>query len=439
MWPDEHSCEPSKPQVMLGILKLSLLLLLVLLVVASARRRPKQAKGRKEVEEDEEDVEEDIDWGEELENLSREEVSKKKRSVTDYLQPPTVLDPKEDEIPRSFSAYFTKENFKADDFLNAHHIYFKDSEKKFPELEILSYVTPWNRKGKEHAQLMAHKLNWVSPCWYQIRRKEDGSNDIEITGTHDEDWDWISSLFEELDSDGQCRQDLRIVPRVILETSLASEGDIEIVSEKLVEIMERVNAKITKPGMKFIHGFALEVIQEMAVAVSLPRSLKIAIPDISLVMVLPPIEVNPQDTRTLQALEALSSAVDRFSVMTYDADRNGNPHAPIEWITRVIKGLLTVPSMKDKLLLGLPHYGWKTGGEDMTSEKMTLWLAKGGVVGGFDEESQEHYFTDKTGKRSSFPSPEMLRARLQLAVDLGIPGVAIWEMGQGSAAFIEVY
>ena len=75
----------------------------------------------------------------------------------------------------------------------------------------------------------------------------------------------------------------------------------------------------------------------------------------------------------------------------------------------------------------------------MTAEKMVIWLAKGKVTGNFDEEAQEHYFTDSSGKRASYPSPYMLRKRLELASQLGVVGVGVWEMGQMPAAFIDVY
>jgi hypothetical protein len=424
-----------------------ILFFVILIWSGWARRRPKQARERfKDDEEDEGDVveeDEEIDWSNELHRMRESGNRAKKKSITDYLQPPTVLDPEaagEDlALAQSFKSYFTKKNFKAQDFLDTHHLYVANSEKKFPELEVLSYVTPWNRKGKEHATLMATKLNWIAPCWYQIRRASDG--EIEITGTHDEDFEWLHSMYGEMNEVGQCRQDLRIVPRVVLETSLTTESDVEIAKNRLLEVMERANSAIIKPGMKLIHGFTLEIpLNEMMVAVSLPRILKAAVSDIAIVFVLPPLELDPQDSRSKQALESLSLAVDRFSVMTYDNDRNGKAIAPIEWVSKVMRGLLTVPSLHPKLLLGLPHYGWRTGGEDMTAEKMVLWLANnGGGIGGWDDKAKEHYFTDTSAKRCSYPSPEMLRTRLELAVELGVPGVAIWELGQGTAAFMEVY
>lgn len=417
------------------IMKLLLVITLVLLLGAWARRRPKQSQHKVEADEFEED-DEDIDWSEELNRVNEVVGKKGKKSITDYLQPPTALAPGA-VVPESFKSYYMKQNFKAQDFLDAHHLYVEGSAKKFPELEVLSYITPWNRKGKEQAQLMAKKLNWIAPCWYQIRRSEAG--EIEVTGTHDEDFDWIETLYSEPDDNGQCRQDLRIVPRVVLETSLTTKGDIEEAQNRLVEVMERANSAIKKSGMKFIHGFTLEVpLDQMMVAYELPRGLKTAVPEIAIVFVLPPLDLDPRDKRSHQALESLSVAVDRFSVMTYDNDRTGKPIAPYEWVTKVMRGFIAVPSLRSKLLLGLPHYGWKAGG-DMTAEKMVLWLAKGGrVSGGWDQEAKEHYFTEGT-KRCSFPSPEMLRTRLELAVELGVPGVAIWELGQGASAFLEVY
>jgi chitinase domain-containing protein 1 len=333
-------------------------------------------------------------------------------------------------------------SFSRNDFLDAHHLYDNANDKKYPEMEVMTYVTPWNRKGKDHVKLMANKINWVSPCWYQIRRET--SSGIVIAGKHDEDWDWIGSLFEGEGESDQCRQDLFVVPRVAFETPLSNAQDVADVARILVEKMNWANALVVggngNRGIKYIHGFTLEIpLSQLQTAVNLLKVLKETDATMKIVFVLPPIDVKIDDTNSHAALQHLSTTVDRFSVMTYDDDRNGAPNSPINWVTTVISGLAQVPTMREKVLLGMPFYGWRTGGEDMTAEKMILWLAQDSSVKiNFDEETQEHYYTDNKERRASFPSPYMLKKRVDLAKSLGVAGVAAWEAGQMPAAFIDV-
>ena len=146
--------------------------------------------------------------------------------------------------------------------------------------------------------------------------------------------------------------------------------------------------------------------------------------DASIVFVLPPINIGPKDTEAGQQghefLNKLAKSVDRFSVMTYDHSRVGEQIAPIAWVRQVISSLKAVDSVSQKLLLGLPMYGWRgreggKDGEDMTAEKMILWLAQEkSVVVAYDEATQEHRYIDSKGRRCSYPSPLMLQVSLGL-------------------------
>lgn len=441
------------------ILLLAITAILICLLEKGQARRPRSASQRRSSDDADEDdsqgEENDIEWTKEQKKMKKtmgmtgEEVNedsatsnrKRGRKVTDFLHPPTHFEPDGDEVPRSLTKLFSKD-FSKMDFLESHHLYSGDS-KLYPEAEVLMYVTPWNRKGKEHVTLMRNKVNWISPCWYQVRREEQNQDKIMVTGTQDEDWAWVDELFD-CAGDEKPREDLKIVPRVVIETNIPEPKDLEQVVESLTSVMETANAGVAHRGWKRIHGFTLEIPlhseEGLSLSILLPHSLKTANPDISIISVLPPVEIKPGNEEAYSMLGKVAAVVDRLSVMTYDKNRNGMPHSSLEWVKEVMGGLVLVPGLRSKLLVGMPLYGWRTGGEDMTAEKMVLWLAseeKVKVI--FDKVAKEHYFVDSRGRRASYPSPYSLTQKLRLVEDLGIAGVAAWEAGQMPAAYMDVF
>ena len=71
---------------------------------------------------------------------------------------------------------------------------------------------------------------------------------------------------------------------------------------------------------------------------------------------------------------------------------------------------------------------------------MIIWLAQEApfVSAEWDDEAQEHLFVGRKAT-VSFPTPAFLQKRLQLAEQLGIAGVAMWEAGQMLAAYIDLF
>ena len=161
-----------------------------------------------------------------------------------------------------------------------------------------------------------------------------------VTGGHDEDWAWIDGLFE-----GELRQDLYIVPRVVIETNLPNKDELADAVHKLLQVMKSANeGPGVKEGMKRIHGFTLEVPlnteEGLGLAVLIPHALKSAENSIKIVSVLPPVEIHPENEQAFATLTKLNQAVDRLSIMTYDKDRNGDPNSPLEWAASVITSLI---------------------------------------------------------------------------------------------------
>ena len=148
--------------------------------------------------------------------------------------------------------------------LKSHHIYTREKERKklFPNQEILAFVTPWNKKGYMMAQKMIYKLDWVVPVWYQIQRDTDQK--LVILGRHDEKLKWLKWMkkhnqecsVSEASQEQVCTyNDLKIVPRVVLETQLSTEKDAEEVANRLFELYTNVNAQSDDTTMLLIDGF----------------------------------------------------------------------------------------------------------------------------------------------------------------------------------------
>ncbi len=376
---------------------------------------------------------------------------KRRRSPSSYLQEPT---------PGSQGNAFQKSSsrLQAATILNHHHEYDEDVSPKFGG-EVLTYVTPWNRKGYANAKLMASKITWLVPVWFQIRQHANGT--IYIAGEHDVNLEWLNEMRDAAatettsqsrscssisssssgtgDGDGarqQCSSSsttMKIVPRIALEI------DAAVAIKRTTELVQQLLIPLSKKGG--FDGFTLEIpINHYEFIEKLARGMKKV--GLAVLLAVPPIEIPSNAGPEGQVFQRLGTVVDRVSVMTYDFNNrvNGYPNAPIEWVRAVMKGLSNVDSLRGKLLLGLPMYGWR-GSDAMTGDSMVLWLASGSVDIIWKPIYQEHVFVDKaTQKQSSYPTVPFLAKRLALAEemsDVGVAGVALWELGQMMTYFID--
>jgi hypothetical protein len=89
----------------------------------------------------------------------------RKNSIAlDYLKGPT---PSEQSAIKAANVAGVK--LKSESLLRNHHLYHKDTSKRSYPGEVLAYVTPWNKKGYNMAKIIAPKLSWLVPVWFQIR------------------------------------------------------------------------------------------------------------------------------------------------------------------------------------------------------------------------------------------------------------------------------
>ena len=350
------------------------------------------------------------------------------KSVSDYLLPPTPSDKSLED--RNLLATSSLDVYS---LLDGHHLYRDKGQRHFSSAEVLAYVTPWNKAGYEMSLIATRlgKLDYVVPTWFRVVRQ---ASEIHLEGAQDVNVDWLQAIRQTAQqcTGGQdvCPSPAKILPRVKVETDLNSGADVAAVGQLCSFLRDK-------------HGFegftlemnlnALERVAQLTYVLAHDHKLVI-------VLVLPPVLV--ADPNMKAALKTLTKHAHRLSVMTYDHPNEGHvgPNAPLPWVRQVMSSLSFDEEMRSKLLLGLPFYGWR-GEEALTAQTFTVWLASEAVEAQWDYKAKEHLFSSPQSKKQPcyYPTPAMLRARAELAEELGIAGVGVWEFGQGLAAFLDVF
>lgn len=258
-----------------------------------------------------------------------------------------------------------------------------------------------------------------------------------IRGEQDVDIEWLSNFKNTHECPEEVKQcktthTVRIVPRLKFETEIDS-------IESVVELVMELQAKYV------FDGYTIEASGYYSSGLKLAHFLKKA--NLFVIFALPPLLTMSRDEK--HSLQLIESACDRLSIMTYDhssrqlGDRIGAFNAPLPWVREVMESLSAVsPSMKSKLLLGIPMYGWK-GEAAMIADTMLIWLAMNAenIQIKWDEIAQEHIYIKRGNELevSSYPTSLFIERRLQLAEELNVAGVALWEVGQMMATFISLF
>lgn len=152
---------------------------------------------------------------------------------------------------------------------------------------------------------------------------------------------------------------------------------------------------------------------------------------------------------------AIAPVVDRMRIMAYDySTSSAGPIAPLDWVERVIDGVTEATGTPEKLVLGIPLYGYNwpvrvlgecpasedVGRTSVTARDYPDLVQRRAAVPVYDEAAGEWTFTYDlviddgvtacTQQRQVwFVDAAGARERVELALDAGFGGVSLWALG----------
>ena len=145
--------------------------------------------------------------------------------------------------------------------------------------------------------------------------------------------------------------------------------------------------------------------------------------------------------------KAIGQAVDEVILMTYEehwSESQPGSVASIPWVTRVLNyAVANIPPQK--IYMGIPIYGYdwpeKGPGRVIGYQRAIALAQRQGAPLQWDAKQQSTFFRYETlGVRHTvyFEDPRSLRVKLDLALQKGIRGVALWEMNLSYPSFWDV-
>ena len=145
--------------------------------------------------------------------------------------------------------------------------------------------------------------------------------------------------------------------------------------------------------------------------------------------------------------KSIGQSVDEVILMTYEEHWGGSPPgsvASLPWVTQVLNyAIANIP--REKIYMGIPLYGYdwpERGTGKVIGYQRAIDLARRqGAPLQWDTIQHSTFFRYETGgvrHTVYFEDPRSLRDKLELAGQMGIRGVALWEMNLSYPRFWEV-
>ena len=129
--------------------------------------------------------------------------------------------------------------------------------------------------------------------------------------------------------------------------------------------------------------------------------------------------------------------VDRMMLMTYDEHWRGGPPGPVAsigWVERVIRYALSVGVPPEKIVLGIPAYGYdwpaEGRGRAVTYRQAMEIASTHGARIQWDDAAKAPFFRYGAGRIVYFEDRSSISHKIELVKKYGLAGISIWRLGQ---------
>ncbi|CAD8072943.1 unnamed protein product [Paramecium primaurelia] len=301
----------------------------------------------------------------------------------------------------------------------------KESGNKNYQIPNFFFVTPWNKEGYRLTIKYAQKIDMVSPAWFSVRY-----NNV-IDGKQVVNEQWMQEIVK-------ANPSIAIIPRVqieLQESSFIQQINNPQLLETIINLVQQYQDKfhgimIDTPYLSYIDAFDAQDI------VKFLQKLKAKLNNKMLVLTLYGI-YNPQQYKH-STLRKLFKIADYTLIQTYDyqiQDEDDQLLSPYQWVQDNLEHFMTY---KEKLLFGIPFYGFKKTEHDKTHfiGNELLKLNASNFITEWDRSSSECRYKNELVS-ISYPCPDFLVYRLEIIKEFG-RGYFVWEGGQGIELFYQL-